>query len=287
MATLSDGTCCVCGEETTQKCGACGQAGFDLRFSSRDCQKVVWFVHKRVCGPGKANPFRFPPLTEDEVKRVVELKNTKMLFTEGIAGPSIWDTIESWSKLPAQQVLDALKTPSTALLGTEHTAHLTCTIRSYLLGHLELSAKSKVPTSASRFPTASAVPLEVFDPVSTLAVFATNQSATLRPRCGESCWEVESPPFVFMMHHALIFATLHYLQHQTQQTSTSAVDDTAQERARQYQRWQMVALARLWVKLLDEVTYDPDLHAALAAAIKALTSGTDFDERGRLIRVWV
>ncbi|GAA6032948.1 hypothetical protein JCM8097_000061 [Rhodosporidiobolus ruineniae] len=65
MTPPAHGVCCVCGKETTQRCGACGKAGFDLFFCSTEHQRMVWFAHKRVCG-WLAKPFCFPPLDDEE-----------------------------------------------------------------------------------------------------------------------------------------------------------------------------------------------------------------------------
>ncbi|GAA5902548.1 hypothetical protein JCM6882_009313 [Rhodosporidiobolus microsporus] len=56
----------ICGELTTTRCGACEGAGIDIFFCSKEHQKLVWPVHKLVCGPGKANPFLWPSLTDEE-----------------------------------------------------------------------------------------------------------------------------------------------------------------------------------------------------------------------------
>ncbi|GAA5911850.1 hypothetical protein JCM6882_005217 [Rhodosporidiobolus microsporus] len=67
MAPNTDGFCCVCGTPTEKRCSGCGTAGFDLFFCSREHQKLVYFEHKKVCGPN-AKPFRFPPLSATEVE---------------------------------------------------------------------------------------------------------------------------------------------------------------------------------------------------------------------------
>ncbi|GAA5853783.1 hypothetical protein JCM8547_007447 [Rhodosporidiobolus lusitaniae] len=68
-ANETEGPCCVCGTTTTQRCGACQEAGFDLFFCSKEHQKWVWFALKRVCGKN-AKPFTFPPLTIEEAKQL-------------------------------------------------------------------------------------------------------------------------------------------------------------------------------------------------------------------------
>ncbi|BGP15613.1 hypothetical protein JCM10213_004133 [Rhodosporidiobolus nylandii] len=66
MAANETGECCVCGTETANRCGACAEAEFSLFFCSREHQKLIWPVHKRVCGPGKCSPFLWPDLTQGE-----------------------------------------------------------------------------------------------------------------------------------------------------------------------------------------------------------------------------
>ncbi|GAA5938834.1 hypothetical protein JCM10213_006130 [Rhodosporidiobolus nylandii] len=51
MTANETGECCVCGQETSNRCGACAEADFSLFFCSREHQKLIWPVHKRVCGP--------------------------------------------------------------------------------------------------------------------------------------------------------------------------------------------------------------------------------------------
>ncbi|GAA5885834.1 hypothetical protein JCM6882_007578 [Rhodosporidiobolus microsporus] len=61
--------CCVCGEETKNRCSACGDAGTSLFFCSREHQKLIWPVHKRVCG-SKSTPCQLPFLTSKEAQDV-------------------------------------------------------------------------------------------------------------------------------------------------------------------------------------------------------------------------
>ncbi|BGO99356.1 MYND-type domain-containing protein [Rhodotorula toruloides] len=67
MSTQEPSKCCVCGEATTKRCQACAKSGIDLFFCSPEHQKLVWKYHKQVCGPN-AHPFRYPPLSPEEVK---------------------------------------------------------------------------------------------------------------------------------------------------------------------------------------------------------------------------
>ncbi|GAA6041060.1 hypothetical protein JCM8097_004695 [Rhodosporidiobolus ruineniae] len=83
MSQSTAGPCLVCGEETTSRCEACRQAGIDLFFCSKEHQKLLWPVHKKVCGPGKASPFMWPDLSQVEneaakrLLRVEQLRGSK------------------------------------------------------------------------------------------------------------------------------------------------------------------------------------------------------------------
>ncbi|GAA6043815.1 hypothetical protein JCM8097_002062 [Rhodosporidiobolus ruineniae] len=70
MSQSTSGPCLVCGEETTSRCGACRQARIDLFFCLREHQKLLWPVHKKVCGPGKANPFTWPGFSNSEASEI-------------------------------------------------------------------------------------------------------------------------------------------------------------------------------------------------------------------------
>ncbi|GAA5903826.1 hypothetical protein JCM8208_006590 [Rhodotorula glutinis] len=67
-----DETCLVCGIETKNRCSKCAKAGISLGFCSPAHQQLVWNVHKRVCGPGKGNPFAWPLLTKAESREVIQ-----------------------------------------------------------------------------------------------------------------------------------------------------------------------------------------------------------------------
>ncbi|BGP15659.1 hypothetical protein JCM10213_006171 [Rhodosporidiobolus nylandii] len=66
MTSRETGECCVCGKETADRCGACAEADFALFFCSRDHQKLIWPIHKLVCGK---EMFSWPPLTKEEVAK--------------------------------------------------------------------------------------------------------------------------------------------------------------------------------------------------------------------------
>ncbi|GAA5847791.1 hypothetical protein JCM5353_000848 [Sporobolomyces roseus] len=66
--STSPGKCVVCGKETWMRCSACSTAGLDwMCFCSIEHQKLIWFMHRRVCGE-RSNPFRFPGLNTEEIE---------------------------------------------------------------------------------------------------------------------------------------------------------------------------------------------------------------------------
>ncbi|GAA5887828.1 hypothetical protein JCM6882_000767 [Rhodosporidiobolus microsporus] len=67
MADMGAEPCWICGASTPTRCQACGTAGIDIFFCSKEHQRLVWPVHKLVCGPGKAMPFAWPLLSKEEV----------------------------------------------------------------------------------------------------------------------------------------------------------------------------------------------------------------------------
>ncbi|GAA5986622.1 hypothetical protein JCM5350_008321 [Sporobolomyces pararoseus] len=77
------GQCVVCGKESTTACSVCKNAGLDwMLFCSKEHQRLIWKVHKRVCGK---NPFEWPPLTDQELEEAWEIRNSP-LFEEYPAG---------------------------------------------------------------------------------------------------------------------------------------------------------------------------------------------------------
>ncbi|GAA5871548.1 hypothetical protein JCM8547_001369 [Rhodosporidiobolus lusitaniae] len=74
--------CWVCGKTTTSVCGACASADkpMEISFCSRECQKLVWPMHKHFCGPGKTNPFTLPPLSKEEADEALKHAHTMYQF---------------------------------------------------------------------------------------------------------------------------------------------------------------------------------------------------------------
>ncbi|BGP07541.1 hypothetical protein JCM10049v2_003379 [Rhodotorula toruloides] len=71
-STAEYSACSVCGRLTSLKCRPCTDAGVDLFFCSPECQKLVWFAHRQVCGPGKTNPPCLPELSSAELQSARE-----------------------------------------------------------------------------------------------------------------------------------------------------------------------------------------------------------------------
>ncbi|BGP31562.1 hypothetical protein JCM10296v2_003334 [Rhodotorula toruloides] len=78
MASQITGECLVCGTETKNRCSRCLEAGVDLFFCSPEHQRLVWFAHRLLCGPGKANPPVLLPLSPEEIDEAWALKETPL-----------------------------------------------------------------------------------------------------------------------------------------------------------------------------------------------------------------
>ncbi|KAL7341516.1 hypothetical protein BJY59DRAFT_725039 [Rhodotorula toruloides] len=98
MSTEEPSKCCVCGVPTTKRCQACAKSGIDLFFCSPEHQKLVWKHHKEVCGPN-AHPFRFPPLSQDEVDELLALENQPVTPDDA---EDVSVLIERFPKVPAE-----------------------------------------------------------------------------------------------------------------------------------------------------------------------------------------
>ncbi|GAA5965810.1 hypothetical protein JCM3765_001190 [Sporobolomyces pararoseus] len=65
--TITIGKCVVCGKETYLRCEACSRFGTDwMFFCSVEHQRLIWKVHRSVCGP-RSNPFQWPRLSQGDV----------------------------------------------------------------------------------------------------------------------------------------------------------------------------------------------------------------------------
>ncbi|GAA5837785.1 hypothetical protein JCM3766R1_000582 [Sporobolomyces carnicolor] len=68
------GACVVCGKATDTRCSTCSSAGLDwMYFCSKEHQKLIWKLHKRVCGK---NPFQWPSLSDRDKAEMWDLRNS-------------------------------------------------------------------------------------------------------------------------------------------------------------------------------------------------------------------
>ncbi|GAA6032908.1 hypothetical protein JCM8097_000043 [Rhodosporidiobolus ruineniae] len=236
MASSTTGKCCVCGQETKDRCGACAKAGFDLFFCSREHQKLVWFAHKLVCGP-KSKPFSFPPLSQDQVATVkanflseyyqgTEHETTVAsalpfkCFAMGIdmsfgpTSPNVFD------------FLSASHSPSSGLAFDQHNELLSTIHHAYFQLRLESSRKAQ-PANAPDNPFEA--PLEDYDPLGELVKAANQIGDALRAR---SCPVFPSSEswYILLMHRYLILVALHYVAHKEDVKVGSSFPLAASER---------------------------------------------------------
>ncbi|GAA5826285.1 hypothetical protein JCM5353_003775 [Sporobolomyces roseus] len=67
------GRCVVCNKPSNLKCSPCASNGTQwMYFCGQDHQKLIWPLHKRVCGK-RSTPWSWPPLTKKELQEMVEL----------------------------------------------------------------------------------------------------------------------------------------------------------------------------------------------------------------------
>ncbi|GAA6047081.1 hypothetical protein JCM3770_004187 [Rhodotorula araucariae] len=113
MTSQDPQPCLVRGEKTMNRCSNCKNAGIDLFFCSPEHQKLVWPVHKLVCGPGKANPFLWPKLTAKEAEDAVQHKDvcirngisiSELLQKQRVRPAMVADNIKSLCDHPSSLV---------------------------------------------------------------------------------------------------------------------------------------------------------------------------------------
>ncbi|GAA5841979.1 hypothetical protein JCM5353_003638 [Sporobolomyces roseus] len=90
--SISVGKCVVCGKETWMRCSACSSAGLNwMCFCSIEHQKLIWFMHQRVCGE-RSNPFCFPGFTSKEVEEM-------MAYSAKPFPHASTDVLQTWQSL--------------------------------------------------------------------------------------------------------------------------------------------------------------------------------------------
>ncbi|BGP39516.1 hypothetical protein JCM10450v2_003482 [Rhodotorula kratochvilovae] len=110
------------------------EAGIDLFFCSPEHQKLVWFAHKAVCGPGKANPFVWPAFTQAELG--LFKANPKAPFP-GMSQPFLSWLREDWADSEADalaQLGPLLSDTRTAVGGSQEVQLVVSLSRAFLFG---------------------------------------------------------------------------------------------------------------------------------------------------------
>ncbi|BGP15685.1 hypothetical protein JCM10213_006144 [Rhodosporidiobolus nylandii] len=96
---MDEQPCLVCAKATTAKCGPCFAVGVDMRFCSRECQKLIWYAHKRFCGSAKP---KLPLLSKEEANDAKQNRKVPaMYFTDGAEGPfSLEEMFQRFLRVP-------------------------------------------------------------------------------------------------------------------------------------------------------------------------------------------
>ncbi|BGP19311.1 hypothetical protein JCM10213_006202 [Rhodosporidiobolus nylandii] len=221
MPAQETGDCCVCGKATKDRCGACAEAGLDLFFCSRECQKLVWFAHKHVCGPGKAaSPFLFPNLSPDEVAQAKRLASwsspagpegliTISRFVQRLAGVSeeqVPLTLEAFSKAHLVQ----------CFLGASDVGFLLVMIRAILRDKVQADSKASNDLSEAAHPQV----IRMNEPLPTLSNFVARLAFGHHEDDSEPTgssptivlpFPAHEPWWAAVVHQALVVAAVRYL----------------------------------------------------------------------------
>ncbi|GAA5846255.1 hypothetical protein JCM9279_005877 [Rhodotorula babjevae] len=106
MSAEWDKTCLVCGVKTENRCSSCAKAGIDLFFCSPDYQKLVCKAYRRVCGPGKADPFMWPLLSQLEADEIIEhMHDSTGLYAQPtVLGNSLAGAMHTSSGLEPEEI---------------------------------------------------------------------------------------------------------------------------------------------------------------------------------------
>ncbi|GAA6033035.1 hypothetical protein JCM8097_000112 [Rhodosporidiobolus ruineniae] len=215
MPPTPSGACCVCGKETTQRCGACGKAGFDLFFCSREHQKLVWFAHKLVCGP-KSAPFTCPSLTAEERTEVLTHLHDKDSYGRAETTLAEHFQLDQSDHRPLAEKLDALeqqpKTPFDTVLQWSSLNRIRVTLHC-----LRFPALATVPPEGPySYPPQAVTPLILLASASADYAYARvpPDSPHFPHRLPELGYPREQGWYIKLFHHVVIFAALNYLEAQ-------------------------------------------------------------------------
>ncbi|GAA6001675.1 hypothetical protein JCM10207_002259 [Rhodosporidiobolus poonsookiae] len=190
--------CAVCGKPSTTRCGPCGAAGLDLYFCSRGHQKLIWWTHKRVCGP-RAVPFQHPLLTREEHDALLNVRKNKII------GTSFKGTVSLEMLLEDQQVpradlptlLEKCTQPGLdPAVAFDWPRHFLPLLRGF---HLRIKGQNGSPST----------PDEIWDDIgmrhSDLVAAAMRSGS---PEISALYGVLESKPITAFWHQLLIFLTL-------------------------------------------------------------------------------
>ncbi|GAA5889008.1 hypothetical protein JCM6882_009715 [Rhodosporidiobolus microsporus] len=262
MAASTHETCCVCGKKTAQRCGPCGAAGVTLLFCSRECQKLVHFAHKQVCGKN-AKPFRFPPLSPDELTSAITYAPHRIE-----AGPGIKISLNERLKATvgcAEEDVPALLTdlasPDTPKLSPAVRFRALCDVRTFI--HTRSSMPhDKHPNSAgarlSQIPGA-------------LGLLSLTASHLNHRRAYESpFYPVEEDWYIRLLHQVVVLGALTSLVF----TPEIVEDQAKMDRAKEVAKLLAPASEPLRALILEVRKGDKDLARRICVALE------DFEDLG-------
>ncbi|GAA5889019.1 hypothetical protein JCM6882_009718 [Rhodosporidiobolus microsporus] len=284
MASNSDGHCCVCGTSTNQRCSACGTAGFDLFFCSREHQKLVYFAHKKVCG-ANAKPFLLPRLSKDEATTAKEILYRPLPSTSG--------TERTLAQLMVE-VCDGRCTPelipvrclSSAIFDvlTEGDSHLQpqdaadmssliAMIRKTLLVSRQVDALKDADPHGALDPVAC---LELLRPIPVLCAFASTIASALFESTGRpDFWPMEEDWYISLLHQTLVYASVRYVA--TRNRLAAMADATTTATVDSFRQALQPASAPLFSILEATRLRDPAVGSALEYALKILVPRDETD----------
>ncbi|GAA5876666.1 hypothetical protein JCM8547_005768 [Rhodosporidiobolus lusitaniae] len=241
-ANETEGPCCVCVATTTQRCGACQGAGFDLFFCSRERQKLVWFAHKRVCGPN-SRPFRFPPLTAADVSIAKEC-----LFERRSIGPNCtWalsTALQNILEIAEDQVLAAILT--LVIFPARRPPWKACK---------KAAETPSLPPSTIGLIPIDKITKEMLDPAWHAGDKALRLSMHLEDLVPDvSPYPVSEDWYLYYQHSALIYSAMRTLDLEEQQ-GDAASPESREKMARLYRHVEL-----LFVGSRIQIGHGPDPH---------------------------
>ncbi|BGP20688.1 hypothetical protein JCM10213_001065 [Rhodosporidiobolus nylandii] len=201
-----EGPCCVCGETTKNRCGACAEAQMSLFFCSREHQKLVWFAHKRICGPSSNSPFRFPPLLPGEARAVGEGRSMGSVLDQ--AGMlALKAELEKW--IPADQLSTALSSltgQADSISPLSLHSYLLCAVRDAL--QYRVPPDPAVETTWGHGRTSEDASLTVHQHVSLYALTLGRALAQSTSNDHRETFPVNALWYAQVMHHVTVVGAL-------------------------------------------------------------------------------